>query len=185
MKLKNQHTFTEILREPALVTQRNHESLNLDDRLSVQLSYQILSKWSEILTLRKMDQMKQIHQLNKSLNGSETDSHAENHILEQQLGDECLEQKKKDIIYQRYTEEMDMFYQTEQFKNVYDNVMRRILNEDERQFKLDIEDIIEEEMYQCTQKLHPMDHDKADGDDDALSIDKQADTDQNLSLIHI
>ena len=42
---------------------------------------------------------------------------------------------------------MDLYYQTEQFKNVYDNVTRRILNEDERQFKLDIEDIIEEEMY--------------------------------------
>ena len=43
--------------------------------------------------------------------------------------------------------------------------MARILNEDERQFQLDIQDIIQEEMYQCLQKFYTDEEPKKDDED--------------------
>ena len=47
--------------------------------------------------------------------------------------------------------QVDQQFQAGQFEKVYSLILDRVLTDEDKQYKLDIEDIIEEQLYECVQ----------------------------------
>lgn len=59
-------------------------------------------------------------------------------------------QKKLNIVVSKLLlDQADQMFQADEFTKIWNVIMDRVLTDDDKQYKLDVEDIIEEQLYQC------------------------------------
>ena len=90
----------------------------------------------------------------------------------QGLEDE-LRLKLDAVVSKLILEQADQLFQSNELKKILNIVLDRVMTDDDKQYKLDVEDIIEEQLYQCVQFFNKDNFaDKFGGDENKDGDDK-------------
>lgn len=168
--------------------------INFEEKLCTFTQYHLISKANQIQTLKDNqedaryamveDNMNFLDELNHSndvgqLDGSpigdtQRNAVADNDSMEahkQGLEDE-LRLKLDAVVAKLILEQADQLFQSNELKKILNIVLDRVMTDDDKQYKLDVEDIIEEQLYQCVQFFNKDNFADKGGDENKDGDDK-------------
>ena len=185
-------------RDVSLVTKSIMNKINFEEKLCTFTQYHLISKANQIQTLKDnrdgklmlfLDRSNDFGHPDGSLVGdTQRNAQADHDSMEAQkqgLEDE-LRLKRDAVAAKLMLEQADQLFQSDELKKILNIVLDRVMTDDDKQYKLDVEDIIEEQLYQCVQFFNKDNFaDKFGGDENKDGDDKmRAKTNQATNFLN-
>jgi len=145
-------SIVEQIEQPIKITEKVGDHLNHEEWMCMSLQYNLLSKFSEIKYVNEAMfynfEDHDHHHHDHSDDSLKTGS-LEHSIEEIEIEPDLFLKKKEELHKKKVIKEADSVYQLELYERLIESVLERILTDEDKQYKLDVEEIIEEQLYQC------------------------------------